>query len=116
MPSNKRKVVYFFLLAATVSIIAGASANPVSLENAESSLNQDLKSQDEHQNEANNRSTRCFRSPCPRYGSNPYGWRFGTPNESSADEERQKRDENNLWYRAGMKTKQFFNKLKNKIG
>ncbi|XP_046455539.1 uncharacterized protein LOC124203016 isoform X2 [Daphnia pulex] len=92
MPSNKRKVVYFFLLAATVSIIAGASANPVSLENAESSLNQDW------------------------YGSNPYGWRFGTPNESSADEERQKRDENNLWYRAGMKTKQFFNKLKNKIG
>ncbi|XP_046657613.1 uncharacterized protein LOC124350823 isoform X4 [Daphnia pulicaria] len=82
MPSNKRKVVYFFLLAATLSIIAVASANPVSLENAESLPNQD-----------------CF-----GWGR----WGFATPNESSADEERQKRDENNFWYRAGMRTKLFF--------
>ncbi|XP_046657611.1 uncharacterized protein LOC124350823 isoform X2 [Daphnia pulicaria] len=106
MASHKRKVVYFFLLAATLSIIAVASANPVSLENAESLPNQDLKSQDEQHNEANNRSTRCLKSPCPRFG---WGrWGFATPNESSADEERQKRDENNFWYRAGMRTKLFF--------
>ncbi len=71
-----------------------------------STVNQDLKSQDEQQNEASNRSTRCFMPPCPRFG---WGrWGFATPNESSADEERQKRDENNFWYRAGMRTKLFF--------
>ncbi|XP_046657612.1 uncharacterized protein LOC124350823 isoform X3 [Daphnia pulicaria] len=90
MASHKRKVVYFFLLAATLSIIAGASANPVSLEDAESSLNQDLELQDEQRWE--NKSE------------------FETPNESSTDEERlQRQQKHPFWHRVGMNIKHFIN-------